>query len=262
VGVNDLATTHSVLASEWHPTLNGALTAQMVSRGSQIEIWWQRDCFNNGISHEWHAMPSSRTDKKPQSCAICEGRQVQRGVNDLASQYPNLMREWDKVKNKSIKPNSLTKGSDQIVWWKHYHRLTKKWHSWSAAVSRRTGTKPRGCLECSKTGFDTAKPAHLYVLSGTLSKTPIIQFGISNDVKTRLVKHVRSGFTNPPVTLISFSKGADARSLEVSLLDLLKDYHVPTATQRNIKFDGSTEAFCLEDADEEFLIEFRELVGF
>ena len=41
VGFNDLATTHPTLAKEWHPALNGDLTPEMVSRGSNKKVWWQ-----------------------------------------------------------------------------------------------------------------------------------------------------------------------------------------------------------------------------
>lgn len=260
IGANDLATTHSTLASEWHPRLNGALTAQMITKGSEKQIWWKKDCFKNGIYHCWYAKPCERTRKNSRGCAICSGKQVQLGVNDLASKYPALALEWDKVKNKNLTPQMVTESSHKKVFWKHKATNGAR-HSWPATIYGRTGSTASGCPECSKTGFDSAKAAHLYVLSATLKESQVIQFGISNDVKTRLVKHVRSGFTNPPVTLISFSKGADARSLEVSLLNLLKDYHIPTATKQGIKFDGSTEAFRLEDTDEEFLSEFMELVG-
>jgi hypothetical protein len=260
VGINDLTTTHSTIASEWHPTKNKKLTPQMVTKGSNLDIWWQKDCFKDGILHIWHAMPYSRTSKRPSGCAICDGKQIQKGVNDLASQYPDIAKEWDNVKNKTLTPQMVVKSSRQKVFWKHKVKNTSI-HGWSARISSRTSISPSGCPECIKCRFNLSAPATLYILSAIINKTQVIQFGISNNIQTRIKQHRHSGFTNPPVTLISFPKGSDARALEVSLMDLLKDYHVPTATQSGIRFDGSTEAFCLEDADEEFLTEFRELVG-
>lgn len=119
LGANDLVTTHSFLTSEWHPTLNGALTPQMVTKGSNKEIWWQKDCFKSGVSHNWHATPNSRTGKSLTGCAICSGHQVQIGVNDLASQRPDIAAEWDYVKNKKLMPRMLTVGSSVEVFWKH-----------------------------------------------------------------------------------------------------------------------------------------------
>ena len=40
-GFNDLATLEPKIAAEWHPTLNGALTPQMVSTGSRKKVWWE-----------------------------------------------------------------------------------------------------------------------------------------------------------------------------------------------------------------------------
>ena len=40
-GFNDLATLEAKIAAEWHPTLNGALTPQMVSTGSRKKVWWE-----------------------------------------------------------------------------------------------------------------------------------------------------------------------------------------------------------------------------
>ena len=258
LGVNDLTTTHSDLALEWHPTLNGLLTPQMVSKGSNIDIWWQRRCL--GVLHEWHAIPKRRTGKKPQGCAICRGLQVQIGVNDLASQYPELALEWDYVKNKNLTPQMVPKGSDKKVFWKH-KATNGLIHGWIAMISSRTGVHETGCPECANHGFDPGLPAHLYVLSAVINENQVTQFGISNDIRTRLVRHARSGFKNLPVQLVPFSKGSNARALELSILELMEEYGIPTATKQGIKFSGSTEAFCLEDAEEEFLAEFKELVG-
>ena len=261
IGVNDLATTHPTLASEWHPTKNKKLTLQMVTKGSLKDVWWRKDCFNNRIYHEWHATMNDRTKKPSSGCAICRGLQVQRGVNDLESQYPTLVKEWDRIKNKEIRPNNVTKSCNKKVFWKHYNRFTKGWHSWPARIADRTSLVESGCPDCSNTGFNLTKPAHFYVLSATLKGVQIIQFGISNNIKIRLVDHSRSGFINIPIKLISFTEGAKARGIELSLLNLMKEYHIVSCNKRGIKFNGSTEAFCLEDTDEEFLEEFKELIN-
>jgi len=260
VGANDLATTHPKLVSEWHPIKNKKLTPQMVTKCSSEEVWWQKYCL--GVRHEWHAMPASRTSRRPQGCAVCRGLQVQRGVNDLASQYPDIAKEWDKVKNKNLTPTKVSKGSKQKVFWKHYDRSMRKYHNWFAVIADRTGAKRSGCPECTKRGFNSGKPAHVYILPATINNTQVIQFGISNDVKARLSDHSRSGFTKAPVVLIPFYKGSKARNFELSLLNLMKEYEILSCNKKGIKFSGSTEAFCLEDADEEFLEEFKELVGF
>ena len=64
------------------------------------------------------------------------------GVNDLATLYPDLIKEWDFIKN-TLKPTEITSGSGRKVYW-----LCKNGHSWQAKVCSRVynGT---GCPYCS-----------------------------------------------------------------------------------------------------------------
>ena len=69
-GFNDLATTHPTLAKEWHSTLNGDLTPEMVSRGSNKKVWWQ--CSEG---HVWQACiySRSRASGRKSGCPVCAG---------------------------------------------------------------------------------------------------------------------------------------------------------------------------------------------
>ena len=58
-GFNDLATLEPKIAAEWHPTLNGALTPQMVSTGSRKKVWWECP-----LGHVWKAAIYPRTGAK------------------------------------------------------------------------------------------------------------------------------------------------------------------------------------------------------
>lgn len=55
-GFNDLATVEPETAKQWHPTLNGPLTPEMVTAGSHRRVWWQ--CPNG---HVWKAVVFSRS---------------------------------------------------------------------------------------------------------------------------------------------------------------------------------------------------------
>lgn len=55
-GVNDLATTHPELATEWHPTRNSKTTTE-VGAGGIYRAWWQ--CPEG---HEWDAIVVSRSN--------------------------------------------------------------------------------------------------------------------------------------------------------------------------------------------------------
>lgn len=67
-GFNDLATLFPHLASQWHDTLNGAITPRDVTKGSHKMIWWE--CQEG---HVWKAAIFSRTRAKPTNCPVCAG---------------------------------------------------------------------------------------------------------------------------------------------------------------------------------------------
>lgn len=68
-GFNDLAAREPKLAAQWHPTLNGTLTPQMVTPGSHRKIWWQ--CPEG---HVWKAVVHSRAGPQKCGCPVCAGR--------------------------------------------------------------------------------------------------------------------------------------------------------------------------------------------
>lgn len=68
-GFNDLETKEPVIASQWHPTLNGCFTPQQVTPGSSRKAWWL--CENG---HAWKSVISSRTGKQRCGCPVCAGR--------------------------------------------------------------------------------------------------------------------------------------------------------------------------------------------
>lgn len=72
IGKNDLATTHPLIAKEWHPTKNGDLTPQKVTYGYGKKVWWL--CPNG---HEYQATVNKRTSGLGTNCPICNsGRQT------------------------------------------------------------------------------------------------------------------------------------------------------------------------------------------
>lgn len=134
IGFNDLATTNPELAAEWHPTLNGKITPQEVSSGTDRKIWWLGKC-----GHEWDAALSSRR-KSGEGCPTCRGFKVLVGFNDLASINPIVAAEWHPTKNGKLMATQVTTGSHTKIWW-----LGKCGHEWSAAIYTR---KVSGCPKC------------------------------------------------------------------------------------------------------------------
>ncbi|MBQ6165764.1 MAG: zinc-ribbon domain-containing protein [Clostridia bacterium] len=136
-GYNDLATTHPLIAAQFHKTKNGDLTAAQITAGSKKMIWWLCDV----CGYEWQMAPYTR--KAGVGCPCCAGKAVKVGFNDLASQYPQLAKEWDYEANGDLRPESFTKGSSQRINW-----ICSQGHKWNAVIySRTAGT---GCPVCGR----------------------------------------------------------------------------------------------------------------
>ena len=135
-GYNDLQTTHPELAKLWHPTKNGLLTPQMVTYGSGQKVWWQ--CENG---HEWQRAIDQWL--KGIGCPYCSGRRAVAGKTDLATQNPELAKEWHPTKNGELTPQDIRPKSGKKVWWQ-----CAEGHEWEATIHNRSSG--RGCPECAK----------------------------------------------------------------------------------------------------------------
>lgn len=92
-GFNDLQTTYPQVAKEWNYKKNLKITPKDVVAGTRSKVWW---ICKKG--HEWEASIVFRTTNNL-GCPICSNRKVMKGYNDLQSQYPTLMKQWDFSKN-------------------------------------------------------------------------------------------------------------------------------------------------------------------
>lgn len=140
-GSNDLATTHPMLAKEWHPTKNGNLTPNKVIARSKRKIWWLCPA-----GHEYEQALIKRT-ARDYSCPICSGHKALAGYNDFATKYPQQAREWHPTKNGTLKPSDVTFGSGKKVWWK-----CPIGHEYQASMHDR-GSGGTNCPICSARKF-------------------------------------------------------------------------------------------------------------
>ena len=134
---NCLATINPSLAQQWHPTKNKPLTTFHISPYSGKKVWWKCD---QGIDHEWQSSVAHRSNGK--GCPICAGQMVVKS-NCLATINPSLAQQWHPTKNKGIKPEDYTIGSNKVVWWKCPKGDD---HEWKASIKRRQET---GCSICA-----------------------------------------------------------------------------------------------------------------
>jgi len=131
---NDLKTNYPEIALEWDYE-NNTIKPDEVTKTSAKKVWWL--CKEG---HSYKASIDKRTGRN-HSCPYCSNHQVGYG-NDLKTNYPDLLNEWDYKKNK-LKPNQVTSGSAKKVWW-----LCNEGHSYSASVSNRTPPKSTQCPYC------------------------------------------------------------------------------------------------------------------
>lgn len=125
VGFNDLATVDPQLAAQAH-----GWDPKTVTRGSGKKQQW---ICSNG--HVWSCSVVGRT--RLNQCAVCSGKQVQVGVNDLATTDPTLGNDahgWD--------PRTVTRGSAKRVNW-----ICPEGHVYEMAVSQRV--RGRNCGVCA-----------------------------------------------------------------------------------------------------------------
>ena len=143
---NSLATRDPDLASQWHPSLNGGLTAKHVTPGSNRKIWWQ---CRQGLNHEWQASVASRSNGS--GCPFCAGRKVSEAelINKVR---PELLAEWHPTRNRNTSPSRISIVSPKLVWWQCPENPD---HEYKASPrDRATG---ESCPECREEKAHTGK---------------------------------------------------------------------------------------------------------
>lgn len=154
-GYNDFASAHPDLAREWHPNKNEMLPSQVTS-GSNRKVWWLGKC-----GHEWECTVVARTTNES-GCPYCANVFVLENFNDLASQFPEIAKEWHPTNNGTLLPSQIQYGSGKAVWWK-----CKKGHEWKTRIVNRTRDN-NGCPFChSQSSFP--EQAIIYYLQKDLS---------------------------------------------------------------------------------------------
>ena len=134
-GANDITTAFPEMAREWDFVRNKDITPDMVTKTSARSYWWI--CPKG---HSYRSSPGSRS--RGCGCIYCAGKRVLKGFNDFASQYPELMKEWNWNKNAGINPDEIPCNRHKKVWW-----TDSKGHSWKATTSDRINGC--GCPYCA-----------------------------------------------------------------------------------------------------------------
>ena len=144
-GVNDLATLFPYLEDEWDES-NKPLKPDMVSRKANREITWK--CLRCGQT--WRSRIADRTDGH--GCPVCSGEKLVSGINDFATEHPELATEWSDRNEDS--PTKVWSKSRKNVWWK----CNRCGYEWQAVINSRV--KGSSCPECVRRERQEKRPYH------------------------------------------------------------------------------------------------------
>lgn len=132
-GFNDLESQLPWLMEIWSHADN-AEDPKAVSATSYKSFRWE--------CPEGHTFSSSvNALKRGRGCAVCAGRQVVVGVNDLASSSPAIAESWHPTKNVPLTPLQVTNGSGRMAWW-----ICPVGHEYKSLIANRV--KGAGCGVC------------------------------------------------------------------------------------------------------------------
>lgn len=183
------------LVLEWHKTKNPNLSPDSTPPGSRKKVWWV--CAADRL-HEWEASPKHRTLGQT-GCPFCSGRRVCE-TNSLATQNPELAKEWSCELNKGLTPHDVTTGSQRRVWWKC---TIEPNHVWETDVAHRAGGT--GCpycagrVVCTDNCLATKSPQLAREWSNRNDFTPFdITAGSSKMVWWRCEKNLEHEWRAPP----------------------------------------------------------------
>lgn len=137
VGTDDFASTHPELVNEWDYDKNSPLTPENIKAYSNQKYYWICP-----MGHSYKATAGHRSCGR--GCPICTGKLVIRGINDIATTHPELVKDWDYEGNGNITPFNISHGSKKKINWK-CHGCGYKWKT--ALYCRASGT---GCPKCNK----------------------------------------------------------------------------------------------------------------
>jgi len=171
----------------------------------------------------------SNNSSETPGCAVCAGKQVEAGLNDLLTTHPAIAAEakgWD--------PQLVTAGSSKVK------RLWKcpEGHEWRAPVAERTAG--HGCPSCAQSGFDPNKDGWIYFLSHP--DWEMLQIGITNVPDDRLATHKRLGWN--VLELRGPMNGDLARQWETDILRILRKKNaIVGSTEIAGRFSGYTESW-------------------
>lgn len=133
------------LMTEWDWDKNTGLDPYSITWKSDKKAWWH--CLECG--HSWEAAVKNRSNGR--GCPKCARIRQRTTFNQsrirsngsLATENPDLAKQWHPTKNGDLTPYDVTSKSGKRVWW-----LCDQGHEWEAGINNR-GFHGRGCPYCA-----------------------------------------------------------------------------------------------------------------
>ena len=121
---------------DWEENENCNLDPQQLTLGSGKRVNWV--CSKG---HKWSTSVYHRAVRGT-NCPYCSNKRVLPGYNDLQSQRPDIMADWDFETN-TIDPSTVAVKSNKVAAW-----VCPKGHQYTKAIYRRASGE--GCPICAK----------------------------------------------------------------------------------------------------------------
>lgn len=118
------------IAKQWHKNKNGSMKPSNVVSGSSLPVWWQCPVAKD---HVWQTTIAIRCIQKA-GCPYCE-KLIPSSTYSLAVNFPELLKQWHKTKNKGKDPYKISQFSSEKVWWKCPAASD---HVWQSSPHQRT----------------------------------------------------------------------------------------------------------------------------
>ena len=142
------------LKSEWLENINGDIY-NVLSNSNDIIEWICRKCHRN-----FKAKISNRAEDD-KCCPYCSNRILIKGINDLATTHPHLIKEWSNLNDRQL--SCLTNKSSYKAWWK----CSVCSNTYQQVVSSKLISKT-SCPYCRKTkvlkGFNDLATTHPWLI--------------------------------------------------------------------------------------------------
>lgn len=167
---NNLQYNYEAVAREWHPTRNGKLTPDKLSKATKAKkYWWrcltcyrawkatiysrtvEKSCCPHCRRDEWKRKSKIPRIRLDYSVVLNEGKKISRKWYEnrdfvpFSKTHPKIASQWHPTKNGERTPDDYPSRSKVKAWWK-----CKKSdeHDWQATIGNRIGNGS-GCPFCN-----------------------------------------------------------------------------------------------------------------